>query len=193
MNLHLNSAAKRLFLGAGILTTIFLASCEKTPVVEPPQGNDPEVITTFKLTFADAANPVSVVRATYRDGDGPGGNAPTRFDSIVLSPNKRYLVDIEIINEIANPDDTVTYDIRNEANDHQLFFTPQGANIVVDYDDEDTNTPPRPVGLKTTWDTGAPSVGKMRIRLKHQPGIKDGSPATGETDIDLTFDTRVGN
>jgi len=193
MSFHLNPISKRLLIGAGILTTMFLASCEKTPVTVPPAGNDPEVITTFKLTFADAANPVAVVRATYRDNDGPGGNAPTRFDSIVLKPNKTYNVDIEIINEIPTPDDTITQEIRSEANDHQFFFTPQAVNVIVNYDDEDNNTPPRPVGLKTTWETGPAGTGKMRIRLKHQPGTKDGNASTGVTDIDLVFDTRVGN
>ncbi|MFM8917548.1 MAG: hypothetical protein ACKOGP_07380, partial [Bacteroidota bacterium] len=47
------------------------------------------------------------------------------------------------------------------------------------------------IGLQSKWVTGNLSSGTSRIVLKHQPGIKDGTFAPGETDVDIQFQSRV--
>jgi hypothetical protein len=47
------------------------------------------------------------------------------------------------------------------------------------------------VGLQSQWTTGNAENGTTQIVLKHQPDVKDGTCAPGETDIDVTFVTEV--
>jgi len=43
------------------------------------------------------------------------------------------------------------------------------------------------IGLSNIVMTRGRSSGTLNVNLKHQPGIKDGHQATGESDIDITF------
>jgi hypothetical protein len=47
--------------------------------------------------------------------------------------------------------------------------------------------------LETSWTTGAASSGTFRVVLKHQPGLKSATSgsSTGETDLDITFETNI--
>ena len=47
------------------------------------------------------------------------------------------------------------------------------------------------VGLATQWTVGIASVGTTQVVLKHQPGVKDGTCAPGDTDIELDFVTEI--
>jgi hypothetical protein len=61
----------------------------------------------------------------------------------------------------------------------------------VNYEDEDANG--LPLGLETSWTTGAASSGKFRVMLKHQPALKTTSStsSTGETDLDTEFTINI--
>lgn len=183
---------KSLFLLTVIIT--LFSACKKdedlVPVPQPVQ-NESEVITTFKITFVDSANTSNIHVATFRDPDGEGGVAPDIFDTIQLQPNTTYYASIVLLNELSSPVDTISNEVLEEANDHQFFFTFSGVSITQSYMDFDTNTPPLPIGLSSKWKTGAATNGSSQIILKHQPGIKDGLITTGETDIDLTFVTKI--
>ena len=130
------------------------------------------------------------VTATFRDPDGEGGNAPVKFDEIILKPNAVYNTAITLQNESVTPAQEITSEIAEEADDHQFFFTATaGLNVTVAYEDKDSKN--LPLGLKTKITTGAASTGKLRVTLKHQAGTKNNNISTGETDVELDFTTKV--
>jgi len=172
--------------------TFFACKKDDDSISEPPPPtNDEEVLTTFTIYFTDSANTSNVVSATFRDPDGDGGNPYVQFDTIKLQANKTYYAEVVILNETTTPTDTISKEIKNEANDHLFIFTSNGTNTSIIITDLDANTPPLPLVLQSKWKTGNVSLGTTQIVLKHQPGIKDGTAAPGVTDIDLTFQTKV--
>jgi hypothetical protein len=179
-----------------IIAGAIFTGCKKdtdSPVSSPPPPvNESEVMTTFKLTFVDSAGAASTITAQFRDPDGDGGNPAVQFDTVKLLPNTTYLASILILDETKSPADTISNEIEEEANDHMFFYTPgTGVNEVITILDYDTHSTPLPLGLQTKWKTGAASSGTTRIVLRHQPGVKNGTYAPGETDIDITFQTRI--
>ncbi|HSI91304.1 MAG TPA: hypothetical protein VK927_09315 [Adhaeribacter sp.] len=178
------------------LKTILLAlvagftfsACDKHD--DDKHDHEGELITTLTLTMTDSANTADVVTATFRDSDGVGGNPPTIFNSIDLKADKTYHTSITVLDESKSPAQDITAEIANEKDEHQFFFTPSGGvTLLVKYLDFDSKN--LPVGLQTKIKTGAPSSGKLRVTLKHQPGTKNNSIATGETDIEVDFPATV--
>lgn len=168
-----------------ILILIGFAACkDNDPKSEDPQ----ELITSMKITFTDSANTANVVSATFADPDGPGGNNPVTFDSIKLQPNKTYFASILLLDESKTPSDTISNEVEEEKNEH-LFVFSNTANININITDFDDNN--LPVGLSSRWKTAAPVTGTTTIRLKHQPGIKNGDPLLGETDVEVVFPTTI--
>ncbi|MDZ4838810.1 MAG: hypothetical protein SGJ04_02265 [Bacteroidota bacterium] len=172
-----------------IATAFLITACEKD-ITTPPKPNETELITTCILTLTDSANASNVVKATFRDPDGEGGNAATQFDSIRLKANTTYNTQIVLLDESKSPADTISKEILKEQNDHQFFFN-NTTGLQIIYADKDTNTPSLPVGLSTIWRTTSPSAGTVTVILKHQPGTKKGNQADGDTDIELKYNTVI--
>lgn len=175
-------------------TVIFISSCKKDDDlinVPPPVVNESEVITTLQIIFTDSATNTPAGTFQFRDTDGDGPNAPVEWDTIALNSNTTYFAEIVILNELASPTDTISNEVAEEANDHQIFFTFSGLNATHTYLDQDTNNPPLPLGLQNKIRTGNASNGSLQIVLKHQPGVKDGNITTGDTDIDVTFTANI--
>jgi hypothetical protein len=175
------------------ITAIYLHACKKDADLPklPAPINEPEVITSLKIALTDSANIANVLAASFIDNDGDGGNQPTTFDTIKLKANTTYFVDLTLYNSIINEE--ITPEIKEESNDHFFVFKPNNANLKVVITDSDNNNPPLPVGLKSKWRTGNIGNGTVQIILKHQPGIKNGSETPGDTDVDLTFQTKISN
>ncbi|WP_051359942.1 hypothetical protein [Adhaeribacter aquaticus] len=182
---------KKTFLKSSLLLFLVagaLGSCKKD--VEEPE-NEEELITTVTLTMQEVGS-ANTVTAVFRDPDGEGGNAPTKFDEIVLKPNAVYNTTITLMDESKSLAEDITKEIEEEAHEHQFFYTPAaGLNLTVAYDDKDKNN--LPLGLKTKFTTGAASTGKLKVTLKHQPGNKNNNITTGETDVEIDFTTKVQN
>jgi hypothetical protein len=161
-----------------------IAACKEEPPVINPPANETELITTMVLEFEDSFL-FKKTYAVFRDADGPGGNAPSKFDTIRLTTNRPYITRIFLLDESKSPVDTVSNQVYKEANDHLFVFTPSGVSINVKA--EDTDDKGLPLGMFSIWRTGNASTGKMKVALKHQPGIKDGSADKGETDVEIDF------
>ena len=183
------TTSKRVFKPAMmLLAASLLVSCDKDDDSGAPT-NESELITTVTLTLQETGT-TNTVTATFRDPDGEGGNVPTKFDEIVLKPNTVYNTTITLLDESKTPAENITEEIEEEDEDHQFFFAPAaGLNVTVAYDDKDENN--LPVGLKTKLTTGAASTGKFRVTLKHQAGTKNNNIASGETDVELDFTTKI--
>lgn len=169
-----------LFAGLGMM-----ASCKK----DDHDHDESELITTVRVTTTELG--ATARTFTFKDADGPGGLAPTVFDSILLNANKNHSVSLQFLNESVSPAEDITAEVLKEAVDHQVYFTPTGVNITVSNLDNDSKG--LPLGLTSTWITGAVGTGRLKITLKHKPGSKAvGDPVTkGETDVEIDFPVRL--
>ncbi len=169
------------------VATVFF-SCEDDDVVIPVVE---ELITnmTVVLTPQGGGDVVSLV---FSDPDGDGATAPT-ITGGTLAANTVYDGVITLLNESVSPADDITEEVEAEQEDHQFFFsTTGGLNLSVSYADQDAAG--NPLGLLTTYTSGASSSGNLTVILRHEPnknaaGVKDGdiTNAGGETDIEVTF------
>jgi hypothetical protein len=172
----------KLTMGLVLAGTLF-SSCEK----DDPEKNEEEVITTLRLTLVPVGGGATL---TYQldDPDGPGGAAPT-LDDIVLAPSKTYNVSIQVLNKTANPVEDITPEIADEDDAHRFYYeAAAGLNLTVSNLNNDGNGVP--LGLTSTWTTGAVSTGKLNITLRHYGGNPPGKALTdpenstkSETDI----------
>lgn len=167
--------------------TVGIISCKKE---DDPGINEEELITTLRVSLKETGTNTTKV-FEFTDPDGEGGNPPTKFDPIILDANKNYTCNVQVFNESVTPAEDITFEVSAEAEDHQFYFEPLGVNINVSNLNTDGNG--LPVGITSTWVTGAASNGTIRITLKHKPGTKAaGDPTSkGETDVEVNFTATV--
>ena len=175
------------------LAATFMAGCKKDddapkPSSSTPPANEEELITTVKITFVDTAGVEPNVVVFFRDPDGDGGNAPTQFDTIRLAANSVYNANLEVLDESKNPVENITTEIQEEADEHIFCFTPTNVNLSIIRTDSDGTYE---IGLASQWTVGNASIGTTQVVLKHQPGVKDGTCAPGDTDVELNFVTEI--
>jgi hypothetical protein len=180
--------SKHIFnLTVGLAFGLILVSCGKDsddPETPPATVNEEELITTVTLEFTDPLGIHPTVFATFRDTDGPGGAEPSQFDTIQLVPSVLYNAHIVLLNESVDPAEDITAEVEEEAVDHLFCYTPEGVDVDIVRTDSDGTYE---IGITTAWQTNGAGSGSVKVVLKHQPGIKDGSCAPGETDIEIDF------
>jgi len=170
---------------------LLLSSCKK----DDGEHHDEEVITTLRLTFTPVGGGAAVT-FQYDDPDGPGGANPTK-DEIVLAPNKSYTVVAQFLNKTENPVADLTAEIITEGQSHRIYYTPSaGSNITVSGLSTDTNG--LPLGITSTWTTGAAATGTMKVTLRHYagnpPNKAENDPVNStksSTDLEVDFNTRI--
>ncbi|HTJ51011.1 MAG TPA: hypothetical protein VL443_16230 [Cyclobacteriaceae bacterium] len=64
-------------------------------------------------------------------------------------------------------------------------------NLSIVITDHDNNSQQYPLGLETKFTTAAASSGWLRIVLRHQPNVKNGTYAPGSTDLDVGFNVKI--
>lgn len=175
-----------------VIASALFTSCKKD---DPIEENEEEVITTMKLTLVPVGGGATL---TYQfdDPDGPGGTAPT-VDEIVLAPSKVYNVTVQLLNKTETPAADITDEVRDESDAHRFYYEASvGSNIAVTNLDNDVNG--IPLGITSTWTTGAVATGKIKVTLRHYPGTPP-DKAIGDlvtslksgTDIEVEFNTKV--
>lgn len=155
-----------------------------------PTEEEQELITTLKITLVPEGKPQTVV-GTYSDPDGDGGNPPTA-NTISLEAGTTYNATITLFDESKIPVEELTGEVEAEGDEHEFFFqTLENLNLAITKTDLDKNN--RPVGLKARVVTSGTSTGKLRITLKHQPGLKGNTSdiSKGETDVEAVFNVVV--
>jgi hypothetical protein len=168
-------------------TLLLLVGCSDD---DPTFENEEELITTVRITLvevnqdgAEVGDPFSF---EWVDLDGPIGGGTPVIDPISLGANKTYRYDIEFFNELEDPVEDITEEIREEDDEHIICFEISGGlNLSIQRSDVDANG--LVVGLEGTFTTTSNSAGTLTVILKHQPGIKNGECAPGETDVEATF------
>lgn len=169
---------------------LIIPACKKDEnnVDNPILTNNEELITTFMILFYDSTGTQFITSAQFKDIDGEGGSTPTLFDTIRLNKHNIFNASIILLNESVTPIDTISNEVEKESIEHIFCFTPSNATIDIIRTDTDGTYE---LGLKSKWTTGNPSNGSVVIKLKHQPGSKNGTCTPGETDIELDFVTII--
>jgi hypothetical protein len=181
-------------------------------VLDGHDENPNEVMTTLKLTFTPADGGESFV-ITWADPELDGNPI---IDDITLITGKSYYVDFEVFNELEDPTKDVTPEIKDEMDEHQVFFTGsavegpcnttnQDALIEHLYEDLDNNG--WPIGLTNTFIAKASGSGILSVLLRHMPAVNGTTVKTeglaavmdtagttalpGSTDINVDFNVTV--
>lgn len=169
------------FLAVFMLGGLILAGCKKKNTEEE---NEEELITTVnvKLTAAGAATQTF----TWKDVDGPGGNAP-QINTISIAPNTTYACAIEFLDESKTPAENITTEVNAEGTDHQVYYEVATAALTIN--GLNTDAGGLPLGITSSWVAGTNSSGSVKITLKHKPGVKAAGDLVtkGETDIEISF------
>ncbi len=141
--------------------------------------------------------------------------------NLVLKANATYNATIVLSDKTQTPVFDVSAEIKERANYHIFFFQPlptynalvipapsgsdvypepiptpltagvTSLNLTVTITDHDSNKTPLPVGLESQFKTSAASTGWLRIVLRHQPNLKDGTYSPGSTDMDAGFNVTI--
>lgn len=185
-----NNLNKIVLMALAMAMSVIACKKDDDDVTKPTDTNDEELITTVKFIIIDADSPFTQNVYQYRDVDGLGGNAPS-IDTIKLMADKVYAVQILLLDETKMPFDTVSNEVLKESAEHLFVFEPASTNLNVTINDFDDNTPPLPLGLLSTWSTGAATNSSIKVSLKHQPGIKNGDPTRGETDVEVVMPVEI--
>jgi hypothetical protein len=180
-------------LALALLTVFTFSSCNND---DPEVVNEEEVITTVTTTLTAGS---SVITLTSRDLDGDGPNAPVVTASGDLKINTTYNGTTTFLNEAVKPADDITAEVKEEGEDHQLFYQAPTAVGTFTYGDTDKNG--KPIGLTFTLKTGATATtGNITVVLRHLPAKSASGVATGDitnaggaTDASVTFPVKVVN
>ncbi len=187
---HIEMKNSHILLSVISLSILFQACKKDNNEVDnpPPVQNEEEVITTLQLTFIDQAAIAPVVTATFRDPDGDGGIGPDIFDDIVLQNGSVYSVTLVLLNETVSPADTISIEVLEEADEHLFCFSPLGCDLSILRTDSDGTYE---IGLESAWTTGVAGNGTVKVELKHQPDVKDGTCEPGDTDVEVVFEVII--
>ncbi|MFN3344554.1 MAG: type 1 periplasmic binding fold superfamily protein [Chloroherpetonaceae bacterium] len=178
-------------LAVAFTISLFVVGCSKDPANPSNPGNESETITTFKLRLVQEDDTTRIFEAQWRDLDGEGPNPPT-ITGFSLHANKSFKGAVKVLDETKNPVDDLTEEIEKEDEAHQFFYIVSGANLTIEYDDEDSNG--KPVGLEIMATTDASSSGTLRVILKHE-ATKNTTisvpPTDEDTDLDIVLPVRI--
>jgi hypothetical protein len=178
-------------LGIGIT----LSSCNKDDddVANPENPNDNELITTVQIVLTDTANSSDQIKVSFSQMPAQRIAVTPYVETMQLKANSVYYAEVLLLDETKNPVDTISNEVREEGNEHQLFYKVEYADLTIDYNDADDNGVP--IGLNTLFKTGETSTGVLRITLKHQgdekPKSGSGNELLGSTDVDVAFNVEI--
>jgi hypothetical protein len=174
--------------------------------------NENEVFTTVSLSFAPASGGTAIT-AAFDDADGDGGAAPV-IDPINLSNGATYTVTVRFQNKLETPPEEITDEVRDESDEHQIFFTGTAVNgpasnhagAPLTHSYADTDASGNPIGLSNAI-VAATGTGELTLTLRHLPPVNDVAVKTanlatevrdsgfaslpGSTDVQVNFPVTV--
>ncbi|GAA4470464.1 hypothetical protein GCM10023093_31800 [Nemorincola caseinilytica] len=170
-----------------------LAACRRDKDDSPRQDPDNEVVTTVQLRAVNVADTTDVVTAEWRDLTPNTGDPDLTKAYLVLRRNAVYDVSATILDETHVPIKDVGYQIWQRADYHLVCYArAAGLDLTIVRTDHDNHNPKMELGLLTKWTTGAASNGNLRISVRHQAGVKNGTDCgLGSNDAEVNFSVRV--
>ena len=152
-----------------------------------------ELINSVALEFIHPSDTTANFTVLWTDEDGIGGNDPILPDTIRLQKDSLYQVKAHFYHLHDGKNEEVNAEILQEATDHLVCYTHTSVATVVHLEilrtDKDAQN--LELGLTSTWKGLFIHDGGITVALKHQPKIKNGSCAIGETDVEVTFPVSV--
>jgi hypothetical protein len=151
-------------------------------------GNEKEFITTTMLTFSKPGSPDKIIE--WDDPDGDGGNPP--MIGVVDLTVGTYTLAVGFENRLESPPEIITDEVRDEGDEHQVFFT-SDALLAITATDQDSRA--LPIGLAASV-VATEGLGMLTVTLRHMPPIndvpvKDGQTMAGMVDATGTFNVSV--
>ncbi|HXA01760.1 MAG TPA: hypothetical protein VNW99_07220 [Cytophagaceae bacterium] len=198
---------------------LMLAACnKKEKAVAPTISN--EALTTVQLVLINTASPFDKDTATWQQLLDVNGNPlPEDTSKAILNlhAGTTYTAQVLMYDKTQTPATNVSDEIKQRANYHLFFFQPTPIspsnyvisttttnipgtvtsasgpylNLTVNRTDYDTNNPPMQVGLTDNFVTGAASDGHLRVVMRHQPNVKNGTYDPGSSDADISFRVHI--
>ena len=175
---------KKTFLIIAAITAFIACEKDEKKVTNPGNGEEEELITTVRLIFNYDTVSLPADTFTFKDIDGAGGLEPTVFDTIKLVTSENYTVQVAFLNESRAEAEDITEEILAEAEEHIICYSSSEDDLLITRTDSDGNYE---VGLESSWSSTEASIGTVTMTLKHQPDVKDGTCAPGETDVEVVF------
>jgi hypothetical protein len=215
------SFARKVLSGFVATVILFTGGCNKKESTVTPAPPSNEFLTTVELSLHNTADPTDTLLAIWRQLDPTGSAPPDTSKAILnLKANSTYSAQVIILDETQSPAAVVSDEIKVRENYHLLFFqpTPISAsnliisntstdipasdgtvtsatgpylNLTVSRTDLDANSPPLQIGLTDDFVTGAASNGWLRVVLRHQPNVKNGTYDPGSTDFDVNYKVNI--
>lgn len=180
-------------LSLSLIAYIGLNACSNDDA--PQIINEEEVITTLNV-YLTAEGATEQLVFSYKDLDGDGVNPEVIASN--LSANTSYTGRVEFLNELESPAEDITEEVKEEGEEHQVFYVPSNAlNVSTQYQDQDASG--NPIGVEFSLTTGTASSGNMTFILIHEgnkvaEGASEGvlsDSVGGETDIEVTFNVTI--
>jgi hypothetical protein len=173
-----------------IIALLFMTSCTDDDAVTII--NEEELITTVELELTNSADATNVVLFKSVDIDGEGPDDPVITITGTVNANSTYLGAVRFLNESIAPSEDITEEVIEESNEHEVFYTSSITDLTITKTDLDVNG--NPLGVLTTFQTGAIGTGTLILVLRHEP-IKPNDDtligAGGETDAEVSFTFEV--
>jgi hypothetical protein len=184
---------KQVLFSTLLAASVALTACKKD---DPKPVNESELITTVEVTFtnqADASNVVTI-RWYDKDGDGPANPVITTGN---LKAGATYNAQVKLLNESKSPAEDITAEIREEAEEHQLYYGFSNALFSnFEYLDQDANG--RPLGLRFRVSTASNprDLENFTVLLIHKGDKSKNNASTpwvynqligGEVDVQANF------
>jgi hypothetical protein len=199
------------------LLMLGMYGCNKSESTLSPAPPSNEFLTTVELRLQNTANSTDTMTAIWRQLDPTGGTPPDTSKALLnLKANATYSANVIILDETQHPPAVVSDEIKQRQNYHLFFFQPTPIspsnlvisntstdipvsdgtvtsatgpylNLTVTRTDLDGNNPPLQIGLTDNFVTGAASNGWLRVVLRHQPNVKNGTYDPGSTDLDVNY------
>lgn len=177
-----------------VIPTLFLTSCNNDDDNTTVPVNEEEVITTVRVTLIGGGQTI-VLESRDLDGDGPNAPVLTPIGGGNLTAGTTYTGSTTFLNELENPAEDITVEVKEEGADHQVFYQLASSLGTVTYDVANIDANGNPIGLDFTLVAGTSgSTGNLTVTLRHLPnktasGVAGGdiTNAGGNTDAAVSF------
>jgi hypothetical protein len=175
------------------LSSLLIFSSCKDEADAPKPNEENELITKVHLHLVAENDSTKMGHAEWIDLT-PDDEAGRSIDTLRLDTSMVYLGEIELSDESKNPPVDITEEVEEEKDDHLFIYRqdPLESTVKFTVDRTDKDSKNLPVGLKFKFTTkNISGNSRLRVVLKHQPGIKDGSEAPGDSDLDVWFPVKI--
>lgn len=185
-----------------LLLPLMLVACADVTGEDPSHSHEGELITTVELTLTAAGEAPIVV--AWADLDQTGSPS---VEPLALTAGTAYDLEVRFLDELSEPVEDITPEIRDEGDQHQLFFTGPDLGTLLVHSYGDTDVEGLPVGLVGTLEALAAGTTELVVTLQHLPPEDSGAVKVaglaevaadeglgalpGDTDASVTFPVTI--